>query len=54
MGNLYRYVYSEFATVEEARKELPMVRKYYPEAFIREYDGKRLGKAFDLNIEHIE
>lgn len=54
MGDVYRYVFSAYATLAEARKELQEVQKYFPGAFIREYDGRRLGKAIDLNIEHLE
>lgn len=54
MGNVYRYVFSAYVTLAEARKELQEVRKYFPGAFIREYDGQRLGKAIDLNIDHLE
>lgn len=52
MGELYRYIFSSYTTVDAARKELPGIRKIFPKAFIREYDGQKLGKAIDLDIEH--
>lgn len=53
-GDLYRYIYSMYNSVQEARADLPKVRKIYPDAYIREYDEKKLGKAIDMNIDHIE
>lgn len=50
MGELYRYIFSSYATLDAAYKELPKVRKIFPKAFIREYDGNKLGKAIDLEI----
>lgn len=50
MGELYRYIFSSYTTLESARKELSEVRKIFPKAFIREYDGNKLGKAIDLDI----
>lgn len=54
MGDLYRYIFSGYTALDSARKELPEVRKIFPKAFIREYDGKKLGEAVDMNIEHLE
>lgn len=50
MGELYRYIFSSYATLDRARKELSKVQKIFPKAFIREYDGHKLGKAIDLKI----
>lgn len=54
MGDLYRYIYSVYDSLEAARKDLPKVRKIYPDAFIREFDENKLGKAVDLNIENLK
>lgn len=54
MGDLYRYIYSIYNTLPEARQDLPKVRKIYPDAFIREFDEEKLGKAIDLNIEKLK
>ena len=54
MGDLYRYVYSVYYTLAAARQDLPKVRKVYPDAFIREFDEEKLGKAIDLNMEKIK
>lgn len=54
MGDLYRYIYNIYDSVEEARAALPNIRKIYPDAFIREFDENKLGKAIDLNLEHIK
>lgn len=51
MGDLYRYIFSEYDSLSVAQKELLMVKKYFPQAFIREYDQGKLGKAVDLNIK---
>lgn len=50
IGELYRYIFSSYATLDAAHKALSEVRKIFPEAFIREYDGYKLGKAIDLKI----
>lgn len=50
IGELYRYIFSSYATLDTAHKALSEVRKIFPEAFIREYDGYKLGKAIDLKI----
>lgn len=50
MGELYRYIFSSYTTLDHARKELTEVQKIFPKAFIREYNGSKLGKAIDLNI----
>lgn len=50
MGELYRYIFSSYTTLDAARKDLPGVRKVFPKAFIREYDGNKLGKAIDLEL----
>ena len=54
VGDLYRYIHSVYNSLQEAQKDLPNIRKIYPDAFIREYDENKLGKAIDLNIEHIK
>lgn len=54
MGDLYRYVYSVYYTLAAARQDLTKVRKIYPDAFIREFDEEKLGKAIDLNMEKIK
>lgn len=54
IGNVYRYVFLEYTTLEEARKDLQDVRKIFPKAFIREYNQHKLGKAIDLNIDYFE
>ncbi|MDL2231656.1 SPOR domain-containing protein [Porphyromonadaceae bacterium OttesenSCG-928-L07] len=53
-GDLYRYIYSAYNTLEAAKSDLAKVRKIYPGAFIREFDGIKLGQAIDLNIDHIK
>ena len=52
MGDLYRYVFSNYYTLEEARKKLTSVQKIFPEACIREYRQGILGLMIDMNIEH--
>lgn len=54
MGDLYRYIYNIYPSVEEARAALPTIRKIYPDAFIREYDEQKLGKAIDMNMDQIK
>lgn len=54
MGNAYRYIFSEYTTLEKARIDLMEVKKIYPKAFIREYNQHKLGKAIDLNIDYFE
>lgn len=54
IDDLYRYVYSVYSSVAAARRDLPKVRKIYPDAFIREFDENKLGKAIDLNIEKLK
>lgn len=54
MGDLYRYIYSQYNSITEAEKDLPKIRKIYPDAFIREYNENKLGKAYDLNLEKIK
>lgn len=52
-GDVYRYIFSFYPTLEAARKDLPLVRRIYPAAFIREYKAGKLGTAIDLNMELI-
>lgn len=54
LEDVYRYVFSVYPNLAAARKDLPIVRRIYPEAFIREYRDGKLGRAIDLNIEHIK
>ncbi len=54
MGDVYRYIFSLYPTLEAARKDLPLVRSIYPAAFIREYKAGKLGAATDLNMEQIK
>lgn len=54
MGDLYRYIYNIYPSVEEARAALPTIRKIYPDAFIREFNEQKLGKAIDLNMDQIK
>lgn len=54
MGDLYRYIYNIYDSIPDAQKDLSKVRKIYPDAFIREFDENKLGKAVDLNIENIK
>lgn len=54
LEDVYRYVFSIYPNLTAARKDLPIVRRIYPEAFIREYKDGKLGRAIDLNIEHIK
>lgn len=53
MGDLYRYIFSQYRTLDKAREDLLQVRKLYPQAFIREYKHGNLGQAIDLNIDQI-
>lgn len=54
MGDLYRYIYSVYNSLQEAQTDLPKIRKIYPDAFIREFDENKLGKAIDLNIDNLK
>ena len=53
MGDVYRYIFSIYPNLTAARKDLPIVRRIYPAAFIREFKAGKLGTAIDLNVEHI-
>ena len=53
-GELYRYIYSRYNSLQAARADLPKVRKIYPEAFIREIEDQKLGQAIDLNINNVK
>lgn len=33
-GSIYKYMYGKYTSEEEARKDLPYVRRYFPEAYI--------------------
>lgn len=54
MGDLYRYIYSVYYSLQEAQNDLSKIRKIYPDAFIREFDENKLGKAIDLNIDNLK
>lgn len=54
MGDIYRYIYNTYPSIEEARAALPTIRKIYPDAFIREFDEEKLGQAVDLNMDRIK
>lgn len=54
MGDVYRYIYNLYPSIEDARAALPKIRKVYPDAFIREYNENKLGKAIDLNMDQIK
>jgi len=54
MGEVYRYIYNLYPSIEDARAALPKIRKIYPDAFIREFNENKLGKAIDLNIDQIK
>ena len=53
MGDLYRYIYSQYQSLSKAREDLIRVRKIYPDAFIREYRHGQLGLAIDMNTEQL-
>lgn len=53
MGDLYRYIYSQYQSLSKAREDLARVRKIYPDAFIREYRYGQLGLAIDMNTEQL-
>lgn len=52
MGDLYRYLYSGFATLEKARQHLSFVRQFFPQACIREYRNGKLGQVIDMNFNY--
>lgn len=54
IGELYRYIFSQYSTLEKARQELKQIQQYYPKAYIREYREGKLGLAIDMNIEQTE
>ena len=54
MGEVYRYIYNLYPSIEDARAALPKIRKIYPDAFIREYNENKHAKAIDLNIDQIK
>ncbi len=54
MGEVYRYIYNFYPSIEDARAALPNIRKIYPDAFIREFNENKLGKAIDLNMDQIK
>lgn len=51
MGDLYRYLFSEYSTLTSARKDLLLVRTLFPQACIREYHHGKLGVVINLNID---
>lgn len=53
MGDLYRYIFSQYVSPEKARQDLNRIREIYPQAYIREYNHGKLGLAIDMNIDHI-
>lgn len=53
-GDLYRYIYSQYNSLQAARNDLPKIRKIYPEAFIREISNNKLGQAIDLQTDQIK
>lgn len=53
MGDLYRYIFSQYQLLSKAREDLARVRKIYPQAFIREYRHGQLGLAIDMNIDQL-
>lgn len=53
MGNLYRYIFRKYFTLEEARQKLPLIQKIFPEACIREYHKGILGQVIDMNTDQI-
>lgn len=54
MGDLYRYIFSTYHSLQAARRDLPLVQKIYPGAFIREFDENKLGKAIDLKTDYLK
>ena len=53
IGDIYRYIFSFYPTLEAARKDLIRIRLIFPDAYIREYRAGKLGMAIDLNIDHL-
>lgn len=54
MGELYRYIFSAYSSLEKAQQDLQWIRKLYPDAYIRRYENGKLGQAINLNIDYIE
>ena len=52
MGELYRYIFSQYHALDTARQALIPIRRLYPQACIREYQEGKLGPIIDMNIDH--
>lgn len=52
IGDLYRYIYAYFTTLDQARRQLVAVRLIFPQACIREYRKGKLGQVVDMKINY--
>lgn len=52
IGDLYRYVYAYFMTLDQARQQLIAVQRWFPHACIREYRKGKLGQVIDMKINY--
>lgn len=43
-GNTFRYIIGSFSSADEAKKELPKIRKKYPQAFLVQIDGEKISR----------
>lgn len=48
-GNIYKYFYSRYGTIDEARGALPTVQTLYPGAYITRYSKKDEGKLLRIS-----
>ncbi len=46
MGELYRYIFSQYHALDTARQALIPIRRLYPQACIREYQEGKLGPYY--------
>lgn len=47
MGELYRYIFAQYPSLDIARQALVLIRQLYPQACIREYQEGKLGPVVD-------
>lgn len=52
IGDLYRYIYAYFTTLDQARRELVAIQRWFPRACIREYRKGKLGQVIDMKINY--
>lgn len=48
MGEIYRYIFSAYSSLEKAYADLAWIQKLYPRAYIRTFEHGKLGQAINL------